>query len=145
MNATITRFGYPETLVADYGHWVVLLRPQAPALFSLVLAAKGEATDYGALDPAAFTEQGRVVADIEAVLGRAVSYEKINYLMLMMVDRNVHFHVVPRYSGERMFQDRAYPDAGWPKLPDLSTAITLTAADIAAQVAALRADWPARG
>ena len=35
--------------------------------------------------------------------GRSTSfcaYERINYLMLMMVDPHVHFHVIPRYSGE---------------------------------------------
>ncbi len=39
MNKTIVRFGYPATLVAEYEHWVVLLRPEQPTLGSLVLAA----------------------------------------------------------------------------------------------------------
>ena len=144
MNATIERFGHPGTCVADYDHWVVLLRPQAPTLFALVLVAKGAATAYGALPPAAFAEQARVVADIESVLARAIAFEKINYLMLMMADPHVHFHVVPRYAGNRTWEGRTFADAGWPKLPDLSAAVTLTQAEIAAQVAHLKAGWPAR-
>ena len=43
MNDTILRFGYPATLIADYRHWMVLLRPDQPTLGSLILAATGEA------------------------------------------------------------------------------------------------------
>ena len=46
MNETIAKFGYPETLVAEYTHWVVLLRPAQPTLGSLVLAAKSEASRF---------------------------------------------------------------------------------------------------
>lgn len=40
MNATIEKFGYPATLIAEFDHWLVLLRPAQPTLGSLVLAAK---------------------------------------------------------------------------------------------------------
>lgn len=143
MNDTIRRFGHPATLIAEYAHWVVLLRPQAPTLGSLVLAAKGEATSYGALPAAAFAEQARVVADIETALAAAVRFERINYLMLMMVDPHVHFHVVPRYDGVRRRDGTDYPDAGWPKLPELSSAVTLSEGQVAEQVAWLRGAWNA--
>ncbi len=142
MNATIRRFGHPATLVAEYEHWVVLLRPQTPTLGALVLAAKGEATAYGTLAATAFTEQARVVADIEAALATAVSFERINYLMLMMVDPHVHFHVIPRYEGKRSRDGVDYPDAGWPRLPELGTAATLSEAQVAEQVAWLKEVWP---
>jgi hypothetical protein len=48
MNATIERFGGATTLIADYPHWVVLLRPQAVTLGSLIIAAKAEATAFSA-------------------------------------------------------------------------------------------------
>ncbi len=64
MNQTITRFGYPATLVADYDHWVVLLRPEQPTLGSLVLAAKSEATAFADLPPPAFAELAQEVADL---------------------------------------------------------------------------------
>src|SRR3546814_406169 len=141
-NVTIDKFGFPGTLITEYEHWVVLLRPQAPTLGSLVLAAKSDATAYGALPAAAFHEQARVVAEIEAALAAAVAFEKINYLMLMMVDPNVHFHVIPRYAQPRLHDGVSYADAGWPKLPDLGTARVLSAAEIAAQVKWLRSAWP---
>ena len=142
MNETIARFGHPDTLVADYEHWVVLLRPAQPTLGSLVLAARSEATAFHDLEPAAFQELGRVIGDIERALASAVRYEKINYLMLMMVDPNVHFHVIPRYSGERMAAGFSIADTGWPKLPVLGDAVELDAAGIEALTGWLRSCWP---
>ena len=123
MNATIEKFGYPATLIREYDHWVVLLRPAQVTLGSLVLAAKSDASAYSGLPPDAFAEQGRVIADIERALRSFCAYEKINYLMLMMVDREVHFHVIPRYSGTRSFAGSDFPDHGWPGQPDLGKAV----------------------
>ena len=126
MNPTIQKFGYPGSLLREYEHWVVLLRPAQVTLGSLVLAAKSNATAYSALPPEAFAEQGKVVAHIEQALRSFCAFEKINYLMLMMVDREVHFHVIPRYSGTREFEGLAFSDHGWPGQPDLGRAVALT-------------------
>ena len=120
MNATMAKFGHPESLVADYDSLVVLLRPQQATLGALVLVCKEAATAFSQISPAAFAELGGMVRDIEAALTAAFAYDKINYLMLMMVDPNVHFHVIPRYAAERSFENLHFADAGWPRLPDLA-------------------------
>src|SRR6185503_19735245 len=135
MNPTILKFGYPDSLVKDYEHWLVLLRPAQVTLGALVLAAKSDATAYGALPPAAFAEQGEIVAAIERALAAFTAYERINYLMLMMVDPQVHFHVIPRYSEPRRWQGVEFPDAGWPGPPQLGSAVQLSNAQIAALAA----------
>ena len=56
MNATIEKFGFPATLVAEFEHWVVLLRPAQPTLGALVLAEKSDATAFGDLSAAAHAE-----------------------------------------------------------------------------------------
>jgi len=145
MNATILRFGYPDTLIAAYRHWVVLLRPDQPTLGSLVLAAAGEARAFAALPAEAFAELRAVVGDIETVLSEAVGYEKINYLMLMMVDPHVHWHVIPRYEGSREAEGVTVADAGWPRVPQLGEALTLDPAQIAALGGWLRSKWPVAG
>jgi diadenosine tetraphosphate (Ap4A) HIT family hydrolase len=144
MNDTILRFGYPATLVAEYGHWVVLLRPAQPTLGSLVLAAKGEARRFPELAPDAFAELQKVAGDIERALAAAVRHEKINYLMLMMVDPHVHFHVVPRYEGERSACGVTVRDAGWPKVPALGEAAELEPGQVEALAAHLKGHWPGR-
>ena len=142
MNDTIRRFGYPETLIAEYRHWVVLLRPEQPTLGSLVLAARSDATAFSALDPAAFAELATITWHIETALERAVGFARLNYLMLMMVDPHVHFHVLPRYDGSRGFAGVEVPDAGWPKVPALASAVALTPAQSDELVNWLKGFWP---
>ncbi|WP_282946052.1 MULTISPECIES: HIT family protein [unclassified Sphingopyxis] len=138
MNATIEKFGFPATLVAEFEHWVVLLRPAQPTLGALVLAAKSDATAFGDLSAAAHAELKAATSAIETALGKAVGYSKINYLMLMMVDPHVHFHVLPRYDGERSGAGLTVADAGWPGQPDLGQAVKLDDAQIAALVGWLK-------
>ncbi len=142
MNQTIARFGYPATLVAEYEHWLVLLRPEQPTLGSLVLAAKSEATAFSELPAGAFAELHAAIGDIEARLAGAVAYTKINYLMLMMIDPNVHFHVIPRYEGARSAHGVSVTDVGWPKGPALNEATTLAPDQIEALTGWLRELWP---
>lgn len=132
MNETIAKFGHPATLIAEYEHWVVLLRPAQPTLGALVLAAKSDATAFGDLPAEAHAELKLATAAIESALGQAVGYTKINYLMLMMVDPHVHFHVLPRYEGERSGAGLTISDAGWPAQPDLGQAVKLDDAGVAA-------------
>ena len=132
MNATIEKFGFPATLVAEFEHWVVLLRPAQPTLGSLILAATHDATAFGDLLAEAHAELAVVTKAIEKALAQAVGYRKINYLMLMMVDPHVHFHVLPRYEGSRAHAGIDVPDAEWPGQPDLGSAVKLDADQIAA-------------
>ena len=128
-NETMRKFGYPDSLIREYEHWVVLLRPAQVTLGSLILAAKSEATAFGALPPGAHAELAAVTKEIEASLLAEIGYEKINYLMLMMVDPHVHFHVLPRYSGSKSIAGLDLVDAGWPGQPDLNSAVKLTPED----------------
>jgi diadenosine tetraphosphate (Ap4A) HIT family hydrolase len=107
-----------------------------------VLAAKSEATAFSDLGSEAFAELQQVVSDIEGALGPAVAFDKINYLMLMMVDPHVHFHVIPRYEGVRSARGIEVRDAGWPRVPALSEAFDLDAAQIQALTSWLRGFWP---
>ena len=60
---------------------------------------------------------------------------------LMMVDPDVHYHVIPRYPGSRSFKGLEYRDTGWPGPPALEPAIALDDAARDALVAALRQGW----
>ncbi len=120
-NETMRKFGYPETLVRDYQHWAVLLRPAQVTLGSLVLAAKGDATAFGALPRDAHAELATITAEIEATLAKEIGYQRINYLMLMMVDPHVHFHIFPRYAEARSIGETVIEDRGWPGPPDLKS------------------------
>ena len=139
MNVTIEKFGWPATLIAEFDHWLVLLRPAQPTLGSLVLAARSDATAFAELPGEAHAELKRVTGAIEAALARFTGYARLNYLMLMMVDPHVHFHVIPRYEGAREWGGVAFPDAGWPAVPQLGEAVKLEPAQREALVAELKA------
>lgn len=143
MHETLRKFGYPDTLIHDGEHWVVLLRPQQATLGALVLACKADVVQYSKLEPAAFVEQGRLVSAVETMLTDAFAYQRINYLMLMMVDPHVHFHVIPRYDQTRTFAGIEYPDPGWPALPQLGNGPVPDAAMRAQLIHHLRGFWPA--
>lgn len=124
-NATETKFGDPATRLAQTAHWTVLLRPRQPTLASLVLVCREPALAFSELSVDAFADLGRVVRGVEGALKAVTEYERINYLMLMMVDRDVHFHVIPRYAGTRKFMEREFPDTGWPGAPALEPVVAL--------------------
>jgi len=141
LNPTMQKFGYPDTLIRDYEHWCVLLRPAQATLGALVLVCKDPAEAFSDISPEAFTELSLVTGDIEQSLSTFQAYRKINYLMLMMVDPDVHFHVLPRYDQPQSFEGTVYPDPGWPAVPDLSKAINLEPEPRARLVEALRDIW----
>jgi diadenosine tetraphosphate (Ap4A) HIT family hydrolase len=139
-NATFETFGGSRTLIRDYAHWSVQVRPKQVTLGALIILSHSEATAFSALPAEAFAELATVVKDAEAVCAQTFANAKINYLMLMMVDPHVHFHVLPRYAAPVMFEGTAYTDPGWPGQPVLTASEGL--ADPEAIANRLRAVWP---
>lgn len=118
-NETMRKFGAPQTIIRQYQHWSVLLRPAQATLGALVLVAHQPAHAFSELSPDSFAELHQVTTQLESALSKAFHYDKINYLMLMMVDPDVHFHVIPRYAQAKQFANIEFIDAGWPAMPNL--------------------------
>ncbi|HBK57439.1 MAG TPA: HIT family protein [Xanthomonadales bacterium] len=142
MNPTIIKFGYPDTLIRAYRHWLVLLRPAQATLGALVLASTEPVRSLSEVSADGFTELARITADIEQALAAAFAYQRINYLLLMMVDPDVHFHVLPRYHDPRRFADTLFTDPGWPGPPRLDHSTDCDPACREALLATLRRHWP---
>jgi len=116
MNETILKFNYPDSLIREYNHWVILLRPKQITVGSLVLASKSNAENLSQLSPESFIELTVITKHIEEILYGKLNCQKINYLLLMMLDKHVHFHVLPRYSTETKKRLSAEP-APWHPRP----------------------------
>ncbi len=144
ISATASKFGYPESCIAETPSWLVLLRPQQVTFGSLVLVCREPVTAFGDVSAQALAALQPVLKNIEQLLANVVNYQKINYLMLMMVDPDVHFHVIPRYEGAREYDGLSIVDAGWPGPPRLDQAVSLSPGAQAALVQTLRANWGAR-
>jgi len=144
LNATLKKFGYPDNLVGEYEHWYVLVRPEQVTLGALVLFEKSKAHSFSQIPPESFTEFRKVVSDAETILASNFRYDKLNYLMLMMVDPEVHFHLIPRYSMDRSFGSIHFKDSGWPALPDLGQINDVSAEDMAELVSMLKKQFSAQ-
>ncbi len=117
-NGTMQKFGAPATIIHQCPHWSVLLRPAQLTLGALVLVAHEPVQAFSELSPASFMALHQMTGQIESALKKAFNYDKLNYLMLMMVDPDVHFHVVPRYAHPKQFSGQTFVDAGWPGVPN---------------------------
>jgi diadenosine tetraphosphate (Ap4A) HIT family hydrolase len=126
MNATMQRFGYPDSIVHEYLHWAVMIRPAQLTLGCTIIAAKADCTSLGALSADAGAELPRVIGDFEAAIRRIAPVSKFNYLALMMVDPNPHFHAVPRYAEPVAAVDTSFGDETYPQPPDLRRVVSLT-------------------
>ncbi len=117
---TLKKFGYPRTLIKEYKHWLLLVREQQLTLGSMILICKEEKHNFHEISNNATSELSIVTKDIELSTQKAFNYDKINYNMLMMVDPEVHFHVIPRYSKDTNFNAINFVDADWPKPVDFT-------------------------
>ncbi len=113
------KFGGEEGRYVSNDHWVVQVRPRQSTLGASVLIARRHALALSGLSAEELASFGAAVDGLEARLRGAFGYDKINYLMLMMVDPHLHFHVLPRYAASRSFGGFDWPDPGWPKRPEL--------------------------
>lgn len=120
MKDILTTFNFKNLLIKEYKNWYLLLRDSQITLGSLVLIEKNFHTKLSKISSESFEEFGVIVREIEMVLNNLFQYEKINYLMLMMKDNEVHYHIIPRYSKIKSYESFGFNDFGWPGLPDFA-------------------------
>src|SRR5690606_17299017 len=114
------KFRIAELRIADTTHWTWSVRPAQPTLGATVLSLRRGAVAFSGVGPEEMADLAAAVALVERATRAAFGYDKINYLMLMMVDPHVHFHVLPRHAKPPRFGDREWPDAAWPGPPSLA-------------------------
>jgi diadenosine tetraphosphate (Ap4A) HIT family hydrolase len=114
------KFRVDELLVARNEAWSWSVRPGQVTLGSGMLSLNRHAARFSAVTAAEMAALAEIVGSLEHALRSAFDYQAINYLMLMMVDHQVHFHVIPRYDGRRHFAGLEWLDRGWPALPPMT-------------------------
>ncbi|GGP54557.1 hypothetical protein GCM10009347_21740 [Shewanella algicola] len=141
--STLRKFDYPQSLIKSYQHWYLLLRPDQPTLGSMVLVCKENVHQYSGISTEAANEQKQIISDVESVLNHRFDCHKVNYLMLMMVDPAVHFHIIPRYEFATEFCGKEFSDNQWPKAPSLVDELQLDAIFKAELLKTLKSDFAA--
>lgn len=116
-----TKFSHDTGEVLATEHWSVVIRRKQVTLGSLVLICKRHAESVGGLTPEEGADLPAAAAAIEQILGTAFQPDKLNYLALMMVDRHLHFHVIPRYDREITVHGYLFKDPNWGGPPRLDS------------------------
>ena len=106
--------------ICETQYWIWSLRPVQATLGAGILSLRRYCERFSDITPAEGADLAGMVGRIERALSAVFAYEKINYLMLMMVDPHLHYHVLPRYAAPRTFAGITFVDAGWPAQPVIS-------------------------
>ena len=114
------KFKVQELKIYETNYWIWSLRPHQATLGAGILSLKRACSSFSGLEPEEFCDLKIIVGVIEPSLQMAFNYDAINYLMLMMVDKLVHFHVLPRYMKPVSLFGRVWIDQRWPGVPDLA-------------------------
>lgn len=116
--------------IKKIGSWIISLRPQQVTLGSLVLSLARKCPHLGEMTEQEGQELSQAFKFVEALLQKTFHPGKINYLALMMVDHQVHFHVIPRYEKPVEFNGHTYQDKDWPKPPKVTEPLEINENDI---------------
>ncbi len=103
-------FDEKNNLIKEYKHWKLLVRNRNTTLGNCVAITRRHMERFSEITPEEMKEFAEVVHDVENSLKKGFSYDKINYLMLMMKDKHTHFHIIPRYQNPRNFAGIEWKD-----------------------------------
>lgn len=117
------KFKVDDLMIVQTDYWRWSLRPAQCTLGAGILSLKRPAEAMSELTSEEGADLVAITKIIESTLKKAFNMEKMNYIMLMMVDFHIHYHVIPRYSKDITFADMCFKDLGWPKPPVLDAEI----------------------
>jgi diadenosine tetraphosphate (Ap4A) HIT family hydrolase len=114
------KFRVDEFTIYKNNSWTWSLRPAQPTLGSGILSLNRYALHFSEVTINEMKDLGSMIFVIEKTMKKTFDYDIMNYLMLMMVDHHVHYHVIPRYKKSKLFGDLSWIDTGWPGVPVIS-------------------------
>lgn len=115
------KFRIAELTILETEHWVWSVRPMQPTIGCGVLSMKRPCEAVSDMTEEEGADMTRILKIIEETLKKAFSYDRIHYILYMLEDYHVHYHVLPRYAAPRGFAGVTYEDPTWPKLPALAS------------------------
>lgn len=122
LNEFRDKFRVEELLIYANQYWSWSVRPAQPTLGAGVISLNRYALTLGEVTADEMASLAEVIGEVETRIKRHFNHNIMNYLALMMVDRHVHYHVIPRYEGVRKLSGVEWVDNGWPALPVITDA-----------------------
>lgn len=120
LNDFRSKFCVDELMLFDTGIWTWSLRPEQPTLGSSIISLNRHALHFSDVRSEEMAELADLIKIVERTLKVTFNPDVINYLMLMMVDHHVHYHIIPRYEVAHKYDGVSWVDNGWPTLPVIS-------------------------
>jgi diadenosine tetraphosphate (Ap4A) HIT family hydrolase len=112
-----TKFRVEELKVMENSSWTWSVRPGQPTLGAGILSLNRYALKLSDVTGEEMKDLADLIRVMEGTIQAAFGHNIMNYLMLMMVDHHVHYHVIPRSEETRSFAGKEWVDKGWPALP----------------------------
>ena len=112
-----SKFRVEELKVMGNSSWTWSVRPGQPTLGAGILSLNRYALKLSDVTGEEMKDLADLIRVMEGTIQAAFDHNIMNYLMLMMVDHHVHYHVIPRYEEIRSFAGKEWVDNGWPALP----------------------------
>ena len=113
----VAKFRSDELSILRNAHWNWSVRPVHSTLGAGVLSLNRFCTSFAEITPEEGASLAAIVKELDGRLKAVFAPQKMNYMMLMMVDVHLHFHVLPRYAEPKEFGGLTWTDSGWPALP----------------------------
>lgn len=134
------KFRVDELLIFRSRHWSWSVRPVHSTLGAGVLSLNRYCEAMADLSEGEGADLSLICRVLERALHRFTAPDRMNYVMLMMVDSHLHFHVLPRYEQDKEFGGRTWHDNGWPALPAMADNPEVASATLSAIRESLRAN-----
>lgn len=97
-NPVWQKFDLQNNLIKEYTHWMLLLRKNHVKVGSCVAILKRDAFPLSEVRPEEMAEYALIAQEIETALKKTFNPHLVQHLMLMFVDKHIHFHILPRYT-----------------------------------------------
>jgi len=132
------KFNIDELTIYENDNWIWSLRPKQITFGSSILSFKKTTNELSKLTVNEFMDLHDVIQVCEKTLKKVLGYSIINYLMLMLVDKQLHYHVVPRYSEPIIYNGTKYEDKLWPNPPKMNVDMEVTEEELLELVKTLK-------
>lgn len=113
------KFKVNEYKIYESKYWIWSLRPHQATIGAGILSLKRECLTLSELKPEEYTDLNNIIKVIEPALMKTCNYDVVNYLTLMMFDKQVHSHIFPRHEKSIEILDKTWIDENWPAIPTL--------------------------
>lgn len=122
-DAFLKKFDINNLTIYESKYWRWSIRPLQCTVGAGILSLIRPAETLKEITEEEGADFSKIVSVIENTLSKCYNQQKMNYIMLMMVDNHVHYHVIPRYDHAITINGIEYGDECWPKPPVLDVTI----------------------